>query len=488
MQVLIATSELHPYSKTGGLADMVAALAKSLAGAGHRVGVVTPLYRPIWAKHRPERMDWWMDFPMGDRRVQPEIWTLSPAENLTVYFVHAPQYFDRDGIYGDAHASYADNTERYIAFGKAVAHLSRYLPWKPEIVHVHDWQTGLVPALIKHQGWKEGVAPVPRTVMTIHNLAYQGVSGPEAYRLTNLPPDYFHPGGFEFFGALNLLKGGLVYADAITTVSPRYAREITTPEFGERLDGVIRSRKEVLHGILNGVDYEEWKTVGNPYLPFAFSADDLTGKAHVKVALQAEMGLPPRPEIPLFGTVGRLADQKGVDIALGALEEMLALPIQFMSLGSGQREFQSALTALARRHPEKVGSRVSFDVALSHRIEAACDFFLMPSRFEPCGLNQMYSLRYGTIPIVRRTGGLDDSVIDFRDDPEKANGIKFESYSSRALAKAMRKALALHTQPEWLDFYRRNAMAADFSWDRTRRAYETVYRGEPFATPGAIAA
>jgi starch synthase len=477
MRILLATSELHPYSKTGGLADMVGALAKSLAAAGHQVGVVTPLYRPIWSRHQPRKMDWWMDIPMGAKRVQPEVWTLEPQPNLTVYFIHAPAYFDRDGVYGDAQASYFDNGERFLAFSQAVVQLARYLPWRPEVVHVHDWQTGLVPLLIRHERSTVGWADAPRTVLTIHNLAYQGVFPKSVYALSNLPLDYFHMGGAEFHGAVNFLKSAVIYADAITTVSPRYAREITTPEFGEQLDGVIRSRKEVLTGILNGVDYDEWKTADNPYLPTSFGVDDLAGKAQIKAALQVEMGLPPRPDLPLFGTVGRLADQKGVDIALGALEEMLAGPTQFVSLGSGQKELQAALTALARRHPHKVGSRVSFDVGLSHRIEAACDFFLMPSRFEPCGLNQMYSLRYGTIPIVRRTGGLDDSVIDFRDDPARANGIKFESYSSRALVKAMRKAIALYAQPDWVGFYRRNGMTADFSWDRTRLAYEAIYRG-----------
>jgi starch synthase len=477
MRILLATSELHPYSKTGGLADMVGALAKSLAAAGHQVGVVTPLYRSIWSRHQPRKMDWWMDLPVGTKRVQPEVWTLEPQPNLTVYFIHAPAYFDRDGIYGDAHASYWDNGERYLAFSLAAVHLARYLPWQPEVVHVHDWQTGLVPLMIRHSRSTGAWTDAPRTVLTIHNLAYQGVFPKSVYTLSNLPQDYFHLGGAEFHGAVNFLKAAVIYADAITTVSPRYAREITTPEFGEQLDGVIRSRKDALTGILNGVDYDEWKTAGNHYLPASYGVEDLVGKAQIKAALQVEMGLPPRPDIPLFGTVGRLADQKGVDIALGALEEMLAGPTQFVSLGSGQKELQAALTALARRHPHKVGSRVSFDVGLSHRIEAACDFFLMPSRFEPCGLNQMYSLRYGTIPIVRRTGGLDDSVIDFRDDPARANGIKFEGYSSRALAKAMRKAIALYAQPEWVGFYRRNAMTADFSWDRTRSAYEAVYRG-----------
>ncbi|MCC6234782.1 MAG: glycogen synthase GlgA [Verrucomicrobiales bacterium] len=477
MRVLLASSELNPFSKTGGLADMVAALAKNLAAAGHTVGVVTPLYRSIWARHQPRRMDWQMTLPLGARSVSPEIWTLEPHPGLTVYFVHAPEFFDRDGIYGDDKAAYPDNAERFVAFSKAVVHLARYLPWQPEVLHVHDWQAGLVPLLVRHARTVEGWATAPRTVLTIHNLAYQGVFPAAAYALSGLPPDYFHLAGAEFHGSLNLLKSGIVYADAITTVSPRYAREITTREFGEGLDGVIRDRRTVLSGILNGVDYDEWRTEGNPFLPFSYSADHPEGKARIKAALQEEVGLPVRGDVPLFGTVGRLADQKGVDIALGALEEMLSTRIQFVSLGSGQPELQAALGTLATRHPDRVASRVKFDVALSHRIEAACDFFLMPSRFEPCGLNQMYSLRYGTIPIVRRTGGLDDSVVDYRDHPDRANGIKFELYSSRALAKAMRKALALYGNAEWMSFYRQNGMRTDFSWDRTRRDYEALYVG-----------
>ncbi len=478
MRILLASSELHPYSKTGGLADMVGALGKNLALAGHRVGVVTPFYRSIRARHAPRPFDWEMALPMGPNWIQPRVHVLEPEPNLTVYFIEAPQYFDRDGIYGDATGGFWDNGERYIAFAKAVVHLARYLPWQPEAVHVHDWQTALVPLLIRAEVARGGWTAPPRTVLTIHNLAYQGVHPLETFGLTNLPPtpDFLDAAMFE--GSLNLLKAGIQEANAITTVSPRYAREIMTPEYGERLDDILQQRRESLHGILNGVDYDEWRTTGNPYLPFPYDAEHLEGKARNKAALQKEMGLPEAPDVPLFGTVGRLADQKGIDISVAALEEMLAARLQFVVLGSGQKELQDAMVDLAARYPEKMACRVGFDVALSHRIEAGCDFFLMPSRFEPCGLNQMYSLRYGTIPIVRRTGGLENSVCDLRDDPELANGIKFDGYSGRALGKAMQKALALYASAEWLSFFRRNAMAADFSWDRTRKAYEALYRGE----------
>jgi starch synthase len=272
-----------------------------------------------------------------------------------------------------------------------------------------------------------------------------------------------------------MLKAGLVFADRLTTVSPRYAREIATEAYGERLDGVVRDRQAALTGILNGVDYEEWNTRDNPFLPHAFTADDLAGKAADKAALQRELGLPVRPDAPLFATVGRLADQKGMDIALAALEEMLAADLQFALLGSGQPELEAGFRRLGARHPGQAAVRIGFDAGLAQRVEAGADFFLMPSRFEPCGLNQMYSLRYGTVPIVRRTGGLDDSVVDLRDDPARANGIKFEGYQARALAKAIRKALALYAAPEALAFYRRNGMTADFSWDRCRSQYESVY-------------
>jgi starch synthase len=275
---------------------------------------------------------------------------------------------------------------------------------------------------------------------------------------------------------MSCLKAGIVYADVITTVSPRYAREITTQEMGCGLDGLLRQRNSSLVGILNGVDYEEWNTINDPYVKHPYSATDLSGKVANKLELQKEFGLPVDASLPLFGNIGRLAEQKGVEIMLGALEEMLKTKMQFVAVGSGAPAFQRAYHDLARRYPAQVGMRIGFDEGLSHRIEAGCDFFLMPSRFEPCGLNQMYGLRYGTIPIVRITGGLDDTVIDAREDAENANGIKFSEYSANALAKGIRKALALFEDPVALHRFRLNAMAADFSWGRTMAQYLEAYR------------
>ena len=487
MKILLATSELHPYSKSGGLADMVGALGKWLGRAGHQVGVVTPLYRGILERFTGlKKLDWWLDLPLGPYRTQAEVWTLEPSKGLTIYFIHQPLFYDRPALYHENGIDYPDNAQRFIFLSKCVTHLARHLPWNPEVVHVHDWQVGLTPILMQHQKLTEGWGNMPGTCLTIHNLAYQGNFSPTSYQFTNLPLDYFNPNGVEFFGHMNCLKAGIAYAEIITAVSPRYAREITTPALGCHLDGVLRKRADSLVGILNGVDYEEWTTTHNAYLKHPYSIDDLKGKLATKLDLQAELALPQNLQTPLFANITRLADQKGIDIQLGALEEMLAADLQFVLLGSGNSQYEKAYNILARRFPKKVAVKIGFDQALSHRIEAGADFFLMPSRYEPCGLNQMYSLRYGTIPIVRVTGGLDDSVIDISEAEENANGIKFSEYSVRALAKAIRKALVLFQTPALLLHYRRNAMRADFSWQRTAESYVEVYqrvaaKGSPMA-------
>ena len=475
MKILLASSEVHPFSKTGGLADMVGALGKALAHAGHEARIVTPLYRGIRERF-PEirRVDWEFDLPLGDGRSQAELFSLEVEKGLGVYFIDQPEFFDRVSLYEENNRSYTDNAERFIFFSKCVAHLARYLAWRPDVVHVHDWQAALVPALILQQR-REGWGNPPPTCLTIHNLAYQGTFPASAFALTNLPPEFFNIESAEFYGQLNCLKAGIAFADAITTVSPRYAREITTEEFGCGLDGFLRRRQNKLFGILNGVDYDEWNTTDNKFLPHPFSATRLAGKTANKLTLQKELGLPVKKNLPLFGTISRLAEQKGVDIQLGALEEMLSADIQFVLLGSGAADYERGYHALARRFPDKVAVRTGYNESLAHRIEAACDFFLMPSRFEPSGLNQMYSLRYGTIPIVRATGGLDDSVVDFTEDATSANGIKFREYSARALAKAIRKALAIYQQPHLLRRFRQNGMRADFSWEVTVEEYVNIY-------------
>ncbi|HEY4417839.1 MAG TPA: glycogen synthase GlgA [Verrucomicrobiae bacterium] len=475
MKILLASSEVHPFSKTGGLADMVGALGKALAAAGHETVIVTPLYRGIREKFpQLRREEWQFNLLLGDDWVKGGLWSADLVDGLKIYFVEQPEFFDRAGIYHEKNISYPDNDRRFIFFSKCVAHLARYLPWRPDVAHVHDWQGGLVPVFLQQQE-SEGWGNPPATCLTIHNLAYQGVFGPESFALTNLPRHYFTPEDVEFFGMVNCLKAGIAFADTITTVSPRYAREIMTEAYGCGLDGLLRKRHERLFGILNGVDYSDWNTTENPHLFKSFSVTRMAGKKINKRELQKSVGLPVLDDAPLFGTITRLAEQKGVDIQLGALAEMLTSNLQFVLLGSGSPDFEKGYQTLARRFPGKVAVRIGYDEKLAHRIEAACDFYLMPSQFEPCGLNQMYSLRYGAVPIVRATGGLDDSVIDYTQDTKHANGIKFHEYSNQALAKAIRKALAIYAQPELFRHYQRNAMKADFSWEQTLGEYMRVY-------------
>lgn len=484
MKILLASSEVHPFSKTGGLADMVGALGKTLARAGHQVGVVCPLY--LGTRERLpglQRIDLPLDLPLGVNQVHGEVWSFEAAPGLTLYFIDQPGYYQRATLYQKEGVDYPDNAERFIFFSKAVAHLAVHLPWEPDVLHLHDWQLGLAALFLHHRRESAPDLDAPGVCMTVHNLAYQGIFPASSFSLTNLPWDYFTPEGVEFYGQVNCLKAGIAFAQAVTTVSPRYAREITTPEFGCGLDGLLRYRQDRLFGILNGVDYDEWKTSTNSFLKHSYDTANLAGKTANKLDLQRECGLPADSSIPLFGNVGRLVEQKGVDILLSAIEEMLGAGLQFVQLGTGLPAFQEAYRGLARRFPSQVAVNIGFDEGLAHRIESGCDFFLMPSRFEPCGLNQMYSLRYGAVPVVRAVGGLDDSVIDIREDAERANGIKFSEYSSSALAKAIRKALALYAEPELLARFRYNAMTADFSWDRTATQFVGVYKQITNATP-----
>lgn len=476
MKVLLASSEVHPYSKTGGLGDTVGALAKSLARAGHEVGVVTPLYSGIKERFPGVRqLDLHLDLALGRQRVRSEVWSFEWLPGLTVYFIDQSGFYRRPGLYQENGSDYPDNAERFIFLSQAVAHLAMQLPWRPEVLHVNDWHVGLAPLLVQHQQRLSGQRNGLVSCLTIHNLAYQGLFPAAKYELTNLPSDYFTPAAVEFYGQMGCLKAGIARADVLTTVSPRYAREITTREFGCGLDGLLRERRDFLAGILNGVDYEEWDPANDSYISVPYSPEQLAGKEANKLELQREFGLPVNAGVPVFGNIGRQVEQKGIDILLMALEAMLPSGFQFVLLGTGQPAFERAWQNLARRFPAQLGVKIGFDQRLAHRIEAGCDFFVMPSRFEPCGLNQMYGLRYGTIPIVRAVGGLDDTVIDARQDAEKADGIKFQEPSPAALAKAIGEAIGLFKEPDLLGRYRSNAMSADFSWDRVAAQYVGIY-------------
>jgi len=453
MNILHASSEVFPYSKTGGLADATAALAKAQTKAGHKVTIITPLYRGI-ADAFPGLE------PLGQTEAPAKLWKLEPEPNLTVLFVDEPRWFDRDVLYG-----HSDDAERFIFFSRCIARLAK----RAEILHSHDWQTALTMPLLAQ-------ARIGK-VFTIHNAAYQGRFPAEKFALTGLPNNCFDWRRLEFHGDLNLLKGGIVFSDLTTTVSPRYAEELLTPQYGCGLEGVFQFKGKALTGVLNGVDYDEWNTTDNPHLTAAYSAAAPEGKIANKRALQCELDLSPCDDVPLFGNISRFVEQKGIDLLLGALEERLGdgTAFQFAGLGSGDAGLEDAMHKLARRFPGQVAVKIGFDKGLAHRIEAGSDFFVMPSRFEPCGLNQLYSLRYGAVPIVRATGGLEDSIIDLRQGDETATGIKFAHCSVGALGQTLDQAAALYANPPRLTKVRANGMRADFSWTRTTAEYVRLY-------------
>ena len=463
MNIFHVSSEVFPYSKTGGLADMTAALAKAQAKDGHKVKLVTPLYRGILDRFSDlEPSDIEFSVPLGQAEHTVTIRQLTHSKNLTVLFVDQPEFFDRANVYGEE-----DDAERFIFFSKCAVRLAK----NADIVHAHDWQSALTMPLLSL-----GQAQIGK-VFTIHNAAYQGRFGRDKFELTGLPDSFFNWQQLEFYDDINLLKGGVVFADLTTTVSPRYAEELLTPEYGCGLEGVFQAKGSALTGVLNGVDYSEWNTNNNPHLVAPFSADAPEGKAANKTALQRELGLDEQPGLPLLGNISRFAEQKGIDVLLDALEQQLAggVAFQYTGLGSGDARLEQAMSDLAKRHPGRIAIRVGYDTALAHRIEAGCDFFVMPSRFEPCGLNQLYSLRYGAIPIVRETGGLKDSIIDLSQGDDTATGIKFEQPNADALGQALGQAFTLYSDPSRLAKVRDNGMRADFSWFRTTTEYDRLY-------------
>jgi starch synthase len=476
MRILHVASEVAPYSKTGGLADVLGALPRALAALGHQVTVVTPRYRSI----DPERFGLarrlrGLATPLGADTVAVGVYEGQAASTprVRVFLVDHKPSFDRDGLYGDAKGDYADNARRFALLGSAALALSAEFGGWPEVVHGHDWQAG--PAILfAKRPW--GDLKPPKTVFTLHNLAFQGLFPEKVVDDLGLPRQYYSPEGFEYYGQASYLKAGLALADRLSTVSPRYAQEIQTPEHGLGFDGLLRARNKVLHGILNGVDYDVWNPERDLHLPATYSAESLAGKRACKAALQRELGLPVRADVPLSGSISRLTDQKGFDLILGALPTILEGDAQYVVLGSGDPALESALQKLQARFPKKLAVRIGYDEALSHRIEAGCDLYVMPSKFEPCGLNQMYSLRYGTPPIVRATGGLDDTIVDFDARSRSGTGWKFDEYDAAALRATWQRALAaFRHEADFLALIKR-AMAQDFSWHRAAEAYAQLYK------------
>jgi starch synthase len=474
MRVLFLASEVAPYSKTGGLGDVAGALPAALAADGVEVRVVSPLYADVDRRDlSPLAKKVRLRFPFGEETAR--LWRARPSARQEVWFIEHAGFFDRPGIYGERGGEYPDNVRRFAFFSMAALSAAQALEWAPDIVHLNDWHAGLA-ALALRRGYQGSGLGRARSVFTIHNLAYQGLAPPSAMAELGLPRELYTPDRLEHFGHVSMLKAGVVFADHLTTVSRRYAEEICTPEGGWGMDETLRRRRPALTGILNGVDYAHWDPVRDAHLPARFDARRLDGKARCKAALLDRFGLGGDEALqrPLFTMVSRLAPQKGIDLILQGLPQVMTEPMSFVAIGSGEPHFERGLRELAARFPGKVGVHIGFEEELAHWAEAGGDFFLMPSLYEPCGLNQMYSLKYGAVPVVRATGGLDDTVVDLA-SPD-GTGIKFERYAADSLAAAVRRALALFREPTALAQIRRRGMSADFSWDKPALEYQRVYR------------
>ncbi len=471
-RVLMVSSEAAPLAKTGGLADVLGALPSALRGCGDEVAVLIPRYSQVdLAKAR--RVYDHLPIHLGLARFDGSIY--QAAEEFPLYLFDCPLLFDRPGFYGEAGEDYPDNYLRFAAFSRAALSVARFL-FRADILHCHDWQSGLVPAYLRSTFATDPTFIGTKVLFTIHNLGYQGLFPKTVLPELGLDAKLYRPDGLEFFDKISFIKSGISFADAISTVSPTYAREIQTPEYGFGLDGALRSRADVLSGILNGVDYREWSPDVDVLLPLNYSPDDLSGKAACKQQLLSEFWLPAEAmERPLIGIVSRFTRQKGFDLIVEIAAQTAAEDVYIAALGTGEPEYEQFLLEMAASHPGRIAVRVGFDNRVAHLIEAGSDMFLMPSHYEPCGLNQMYSLRYGTVPVVRATGGLDDSVVDITEDLARANGSKFHEYSAAALTKAIRKAQVLYEHPALLRHYRQNGMKEDFSWERTCLSYLRIY-------------
>ncbi len=479
LNVLFVASEVAPLAKTGGLADVAGALPPAVKRLGNDVRVIMPFYGAVKSAGVQARpLIPRLEVPLGRQTLTAGVFEARLDDSVPVYLIEREDLYDRPNLYGNALGDYYDNFERFAFLARAVLELVPALGFSPDLLHCHDWQAGLVPALLKGPaGTALGLENTP-TVFTIHNLGYQGLFAAEKLPLTGLPAaEFFHPEGLEFWGGISLLKAGIAFSEAITTVSPTYAREIQTPEYGMGLDGLLRQRSRLLHGILNGVDYHLWDPAADPLLPAQYSPANIILKGRCKAALIEQLELSPTlQKKPLLGMISRLAAQKGLDLLVETLDRVLALDVGLVILGSGDDAIQQALRQAAGRHPGRMGLRVGFDETLAHRILAGADIFLIPSRYEPCGLTQMYALKYGTVPLVRATGGLEDTIRSFDEKSGEGNGFKYQAHDPAALLEALSLAVALFRKGKVWKRLMANAMAADFSWDRSAAAYRDLYR------------
>ncbi len=476
MKIVHAASEVYPYIKTGGLADAVGALTTTLASRGHEVSVFLPGYRkvldlPEWTDVTPTLK---LRIEMGGEFMSGEVRKLVVQKNLTIYLICRDEFFDRRNPYGNGQRDYEDNDKRFIFFAKGVVEAMRAFHLQADIAHCHDWQTALLPLLLRHAETRHGETLVDKTIFTIHNIAFQGVFPMKSFGYTNLPLELMGIDGVEFYGQMSMMKGGILFADRVSTVSPRYAEEIQTTEFGCGLDGVVATRAEDLVGLINGIDPLVWNPEVDKLIPATYSAADLAGKRTCRTELLTRHGFDPAYRGPVFGMVCRLTEQKGVDLVLANAAWFAKKDCRLIILGTGDAELTAALQKLAAANPAKVALSARHDEAMSHLVEAGSDFFVMPSKFEPCGLNQLYSQAYGTLPLVSRVGGLIDTVIDIDEQPETGTGITFPA-TAEGLQSGLERALVLYSTPAVLSAVQQRGMSRDFGWASASEAYEALY-------------
>jgi starch synthase len=475
-------SEMHPFATSGGLAEVVGSLSEALARLGHRITVVLPRYARTTlpaSSHRSEpAVDGQTIIDFGARQQTVSFREHPVSRGVTAVFVEAPDLYDRDELYGTGDTDYPDNAFRFAVLSRAALEYLRARGERPTVIHAHDWQTGLVPAYQKMLFSSDPIVGGVPVVFTIHNLAFQGIFPAATLNEIGLPWDVFNVRAMEFWGQISYLKAGINFSERVTTVSPGYAREALTPAMGFGFNGVLAARADDFVGILNGIDTDRWDPARDTFLPAHYTPDDLSGKVEAKRFLLRSVGLSDSAESlerPLIGVVSRLTDQKGFDLFAAASDELMAFDAAWVMLGSGERRYEELWKSLAARYPDRVSTTIGYDERLEHLIEAGADMFLMPSHFEPCGLNQLNSLRYGTPPIVRATGGLDDTVEDVDPVNGQGTGFKFADYTPDALVAAVRRALDVYRNRGVWQQMQRNAMQRDYSWDVAAREYVKVY-------------
>jgi starch synthase len=475
LKILFASSEAIPFSKTGGLADVSGSLPAALSSLGLDVNVVTPFHKSVSEKklaYKLEKKN--VKHPFTGKLFGFDILSFK-RNGLKTYFIRKDKYFSRKGLYGNAMGDYADNALRFGFFCKAALVLAEVLALKPDIIHCNDWQTGLVPFYLKFRLKERPFFSGIKTLFTVHNLAYQGIFSKRFLAPLDVPRDFFNMENIEFHGKMSFMKSGLVYSDFISTVSRRYAEEIQLGEYGCGLEGLLKSRKGELSGILNGVDYDEWSPEKDAFLKVNYGPSSVGDKRKCKIDLLKTIGMPLKEEAPLLGFVGRLVPQKGIDLVAEIMEKLVKAGASMVILGIGSSQYNKPFGVLKKKFPENFRFFKEFNNELAHKIEAGCDMFLMPSRYEPCGLNQMYSIKYGTIPVVRATGGLDDVVVDFDSDRARGNGFKFERVSADDLFGAVKRAIGTFEKKDLWNKLMLNAMSCDFSWEHSAKEYVRLY-------------